>query len=87
MTKIECLEKEVGKLSPWELKTFRHWFAEFDGELWDKELERDVAAGKLDRLADEAVAAHRRGEGRVGASPRPLVFRGPRHPIKKWRAP
>ena len=64
MTKIESLEKEIEGLSPQELKAFRRWFAEFDAALWDQELERDVAAGKLDRLADEAVAAHMRGEGR-----------------------
>jgi hypothetical protein len=64
MTKIESLEKEIAKLSPQELRDLRRWFAEFDAELWDQELERDVAAGKLDRLADAAVAAHKRGEGR-----------------------
>jgi hypothetical protein len=64
MTKIEGLEKEIERLSPQELKAFRRWFAEFDAELWDQELERDVAAGKLDRLAEEALAAHKRGEGR-----------------------
>ena len=64
MTKIETLEKEVEELSPQELRAFRRWFADFDAELWDQELERDVAAGKLDRLADAAVAAHKRGEGR-----------------------
>ena len=64
MTKIESLEKEVEQLSPQELRAFRRWFAEFDAELWDQEIERDVAAGKLDRLADEAIAEHKRGEGR-----------------------
>lgn len=64
MRKIESLEKEIEKLSPQELRAFRLWFAEFDSELCDQELERDVAAGKLDRLADAAVAAHKRGEGR-----------------------
>jgi len=64
MTKVESLEKEIAQLSPQELRAFRCWFAEFDAELWDQELERDVAAGKLDRLADAAVAAHKRGEGR-----------------------
>jgi hypothetical protein len=64
MTKIETLEKEIEQLSPQELRAFRRWFAEFDAELWDQELERDVAAGKLDRLAEAAVAAHKRGEGR-----------------------
>lgn len=64
MTRIELLEKEVQQLSPQELQAFRLWFAEFDAELWDQELECDVAAGKLDRLADDAVAAHKRGQGR-----------------------
>ena len=64
MTKIESLEKEIEQRSPQELRAFRRWFAEFDAELWDQEIERDVAAGKLDRLADAAVAAHKRGEGR-----------------------
>jgi len=64
MTKIESLEKEIEQLSPQELRAFRRWFAEFDAKLWDQELERDVAAGKLDRLVDQALAAHRRGEGR-----------------------
>jgi hypothetical protein len=64
MTKIEALEKEIERLSPKELRAFRRWFAAFDAELWDQELERDVAGGKLDRLADAAVAAHKRGEGR-----------------------
>jgi hypothetical protein len=62
MTKIETLEKEIEGLSPQEMRAFRRWFEEFDAELWDRELERDVVAWKLDRLADAAVAAHKRGE-------------------------
>ncbi|HZI65032.1 MAG TPA: hypothetical protein VFF17_00570 [Thermoanaerobaculia bacterium] len=64
MTKIEALEKEVEKLSAAELRAFRRWFVEFDSGLWDRELEADVAAGRLDSLADAAIAAHKRGEGR-----------------------
>jgi len=64
MTKIETLENEIQQLSPQELRAFRRWFVEFDAELWEQELERDMATGKLDRLADAAVAAHKRGEGR-----------------------
>lgn len=64
MTKIEALEEQIAKLSPGELRDLRRWFAEFDAETWDQEIERDVAAGKLDELADAAIAAHKRGEGR-----------------------
>ncbi|HEY3172731.1 MAG TPA: hypothetical protein VGK86_09170 [Thermoanaerobaculia bacterium] len=64
MSKIESLEQEVEKLTPAELAAFRRWFAEFDAEAWDRQLENDVAEGKLDRLAEEAIAAHEEGKSR-----------------------
>jgi len=62
MTRVETLEREVQDLSPEELAAFRAWFAEYDWQVWDRQLEADVAAGKLDRLAAEALAEHERGE-------------------------
>jgi hypothetical protein len=62
MTKLESLEKEVAALSPEELAEFRVWFVEHDWQVWDRELEEDVAAGRLDLLAEEALAEHARGE-------------------------
>jgi hypothetical protein len=64
MTKLESLEREVENLSPEELSAFRDWFAEYDWQLWDRQLEADVAAGKLDDLAAEALAELDRGETR-----------------------
>ena len=32
---------------PEELAEFRAWFADFDGALWDRQIEEDVAAGML----------------------------------------
>jgi hypothetical protein len=64
MTKIEALEREIRGLSAQELTEFRSWFAEFDAALWDIQLEADAAAGKLDALADEALAEHRAGRSR-----------------------
>ena len=64
MTKIESIESEVQKLSPAELSSFREWFFAFDSEAWDRQIERDAASGKLEKLAAEALAAHRRGESR-----------------------
>jgi hypothetical protein len=37
------------------LAALRAWFAEFDAGTWDRQFERDVAMGRLDALADEAV--------------------------------
>jgi hypothetical protein len=39
-----------------DLDEFRAWFAQFDAEAWDREFERDAKSGKLDRLADKALA-------------------------------
>jgi hypothetical protein len=62
MTKVEALEREVEALTQEELAAFRDWFAEYDWQAWDRQLERDVAAGRLDRLAAEALADFERGE-------------------------
>jgi len=48
--------KEITRpLSPADLAAFRAWFAEFDARVWDRHFEEDVAAGRLDALADEAL--------------------------------
>ncbi len=62
MTKIEQLERDVQSLSHQELALFRSWFAEYDWDAWDRQLEADVASGKLDKFAREALAELERGE-------------------------
>jgi hypothetical protein len=62
MTKVHALEKRISALSAEELAEFRQWFAEFDAAAWDRQLERDVKAGKLDALADEALRDHAAGK-------------------------
>lgn len=62
MTRVESLEREVESLTPEELAAFRAWFVEHDWQAWDHEFERDVAAGRLDRLGEEALAEYERGE-------------------------
>ena len=64
MTTAEEIEKAVERLSPRELARFRAWFEVFDAARFDASIERDVSAGKLDTLADEALAAHRAGKSR-----------------------
>jgi hypothetical protein len=43
---------------------FRAWFEAFDAQEFDAAIERDAQAGKLEALADEALAAHRAGRSR-----------------------
>jgi hypothetical protein len=61
MGDIKSIEQAVESLPPAELAEFRRWFAEFDCAAWDRQIEQDAAAGKLDELAAEALADHRRG--------------------------
>ena len=61
MGKIENLERQIKELSAAELTAFRDWFAAFDAEAWDRQLETDVRAGKLDALAEKALKAHASG--------------------------
>jgi hypothetical protein len=55
------LEKEVLKLSPGELNAFTRWLDEYAAGAWDDQIERDVAAGKLDRFAKQADEDFRMG--------------------------
>jgi hypothetical protein len=62
MTKVERLEQEIQRLTPAELAAFRDWFHKYDADAWDRQIERDIAAGKLDKFADEARAEHAAGK-------------------------
>ncbi|MBI3455739.1 MAG: hypothetical protein HY002_08120 [Candidatus Rokubacteria bacterium] len=62
MGKIENLEQQIRALSPEEFARFREWFAQYDAEAWDRQLEADVKAGKLDTLAERALRAHAAGQ-------------------------
>jgi hypothetical protein len=61
MSTVPEIERAIEQLPPDELSRFRAWFASFDAERWDRQFESDVAAGRLDRLADEAIADLRNG--------------------------
>ena len=62
MTKLEDIEQAVEQLSTDELAKFRTWFAEFQARQFDEQIERDVAAGRLDWLVEEAIEEHRAGK-------------------------
>lgn len=55
------LEDRISDLAPDDLAEFREWFLAFDAKNWDRQFEIDVAAGRLDRLANQAIAEHRAG--------------------------
>jgi hypothetical protein len=64
MGKTDEIKRAVSKLGAGELAKFRAWFEEFDAARFDNKIERDAQSGKLDRLADEAIAEFRNGRAR-----------------------
>jgi hypothetical protein len=62
MDKVIDIERQVQGLSADELAVFRSWFAEFDGEAWDRQFESDAKAGRLQPLAERARQAHASGK-------------------------
>lgn len=61
MSTVHEIEGAVIKLSRKELAAFRAWFEEFDAKAWDKQLEQDIAARRLDSLAEGALRDLRAG--------------------------
>ena len=64
MTTVKTAEQVVEQMSPGELARFRQWFTEFDGKAWDAQIEADANVGKLDTLAEEALAEYRAGKAK-----------------------
>ena len=55
MGSIDEIKSAITHLPEKEFNSFVDWFQKFEEERWDKELEKDIAEGKLDNLADEAL--------------------------------
>ena len=62
MSKIEKIEQNIQALSPAELAQFRAWFLEYDWAIWNRQIERDAEAGRLDDLATRALRDHTAGK-------------------------
>jgi hypothetical protein len=54
MSKIDELKAEIENLPSEEFAEIFRWLSEKDWEKWDKEIEADSQAGKLDFLVREA---------------------------------
>jgi hypothetical protein len=50
------LQTAVARLSADELATFARWFGEFLADEWDRQIEADIKAGRLDEAGRRADA-------------------------------
>jgi hypothetical protein len=61
---VAALEHAVEQLGRDDLAVFREWFTSFEAAEWDAQIERDISAGKLDRLAAEGIEEFEAGTTR-----------------------
>lgn len=61
MSTVDEIEQAILNLGPQDFAQLREWFVAYDTEIWDRQLEQDVAAGRLDHLAEEALRDLREG--------------------------
>jgi hypothetical protein len=65
MSTIEQIETAILTLAPTEFQQLRQWFLDVDYQRWDEQLEQDIADGKLEDLAAEAIAEFKAGHCQV----------------------
>jgi hypothetical protein len=58
---VSEIERAVSRLSAEDLTRFRKWFEQFDAQMWDRQFEADVKAGRLNRIAEQALADYDAG--------------------------
>lgn len=61
MSTVEQIEEAVASLTEEDYGRFRSWFVERDWQRWDRQIERDSRAGRLDFLVEEALQAKKTG--------------------------
>jgi hypothetical protein len=53
---VQDLESAVKQLPPEDLNTFARWFEEYLADEWDRRIESDIKAGRLDEAGRRADA-------------------------------
>jgi hypothetical protein len=59
---VKEIESAIAQLPPAELAELAKWFVEFQARVWDKQLEQDVKAGRLDALINQAEQDFEQGQ-------------------------
>jgi hypothetical protein len=62
MTTVDDIKLAITGLSARDFAELQAWYEAYAAQLWDEQIEADVQAGRLDKLAEEAVQAFRSGQ-------------------------
>jgi hypothetical protein len=61
MTRVQQIQEAIEALPREEYVRLRNWFAERDWKQWDRQIEEDSEAGRLDFLIEEALEEKTKG--------------------------
>ena len=64
MATVDQIEEAILRLPHEDFRRLSEWILDQDQRRWDEQFARDVAAGKLDALAAEAIADYKAGRSR-----------------------
>ena len=64
MSTVEQIESAILSLPAADFRRLAEWLLEMDRRRWDSELEEEVAAGRLETQAVEAIADYQAGRTR-----------------------
>jgi hypothetical protein len=64
MSTLEQIEAAILTLPSNDFQRLKQWFFDLDYQRWDDQLEQDIADGKLEALAEEAIADFKAGHFR-----------------------
>src|SRR4029453_2114168 len=59
MSSVDETRTAIERLPMRELTRFRRWFVQHDAAVWDRQIEDDVAVGRLEGLGRAALGEHR----------------------------
>lgn len=59
---VKEIEEAITRLSPEELAELSVWLADYQAQVWDEQIKRDLEAGRLDALLEEVDAEYEAGE-------------------------
>jgi hypothetical protein len=54
MSTVKEIESAITQLAPKDVHAVAEWLMEYREELWDRQIEADAKAGRLDSLMEEA---------------------------------
>ena len=64
MSTVEEIKRAIEQLKKEDFQNLSDWVIQRHDNEWDRQIEADILAGRLDKFAEEALQEHREGKTR-----------------------